>query len=202
MTLNEKNTSAIIIVHGLPCTGKTTVARKIAAEFSFPLIEKDGFKEILFNTLGWSDREWSKRLGHASLELIFYVLRSHLTTHQPLIIDCNFHPQFHNQRFQEITAGYDFLPLQVLCWAEGQTLYRRFCERTGARHPGHVDETLTEELLQPLLAGKADPLSIGGDIYELQTTDFEAIDYSMLFQWLEENIRKNNPGITSCFTSN
>ena len=57
------------IVTGPPGAGKSTLAEYLARELCLPLISKDGIKEILFDTLGWHDREWSKKLGHASFEL-------------------------------------------------------------------------------------------------------------------------------------
>lgn len=59
-------TSVLIIVLGPPCAGKTTLARRIAQEFQLPLIAKDDIKESLFDSLGWRDREWSKKLGRAT----------------------------------------------------------------------------------------------------------------------------------------
>lgn len=38
-------------------------------------MNKDGLKEILFDTLEWRDREWSRRLGAASMLLFYCVER-------------------------------------------------------------------------------------------------------------------------------
>lgn len=46
----------VILVNGLPATGKTTLARRIATDLRLPLLAKDAIKETLFDTLGWSDR--------------------------------------------------------------------------------------------------------------------------------------------------
>lgn len=56
----------LVIVLGAPGAGKTTLARRIAAEIGWPLLVRDDIKEILFDTLGWSDRQWSRKLGGAS----------------------------------------------------------------------------------------------------------------------------------------
>jgi shikimate kinase len=50
-------TSSLIIISGLPCTGKTTLGRKLAQDLSLPLICRDSIKESLFDSLGYSDRE-------------------------------------------------------------------------------------------------------------------------------------------------
>ena len=75
MKYKQANDPALIIVTGPPGTGKTTLSRQIAAHFDLPLLNRDAFKEILFDTLGWSDRAWSQRLGGASYNALFAQLR-------------------------------------------------------------------------------------------------------------------------------
>ena len=64
----------LIIVSGPPASGKTTLSRRLAADLRLPLVQRDSFKEIMFDTLGWQDRAWSQRLGGASYELLYYAL--------------------------------------------------------------------------------------------------------------------------------
>jgi uridine kinase len=47
----------IIMVLGLPGSGKTTLAKKISQKFSLPLLAKDDLKVMLFDVYGWKDRE-------------------------------------------------------------------------------------------------------------------------------------------------
>ena len=44
--------SLLIIINGAPCTGKTTLGRKLAKQLCLPFLSKDGIKEVLFDTLG------------------------------------------------------------------------------------------------------------------------------------------------------
>ena len=68
----------IIVVSGAPCTGKTTLGRRIAQEFRLPFLSKDAFKESLSDTLGRGDLEWSKKLGVASIMLLFEQIATQL----------------------------------------------------------------------------------------------------------------------------
>ena len=83
----------LIVVTGPPASGKTTLSRRIANDLHLPLISRDGIKEILFDGLGWSDREWSKRLGKVSYELTYYFVQLHIASGQPVIVESNFTEQ-------------------------------------------------------------------------------------------------------------
>ena len=44
----------IIVLAGMPASGKSTVAAKLSAVFSLPVLAKDELKEALFDTVGFS----------------------------------------------------------------------------------------------------------------------------------------------------
>jgi cytidylate kinase len=45
----------LIIIAGMPATGKSTIAKKIAGKLGLPILEKDDIKEELFDTVGYKD---------------------------------------------------------------------------------------------------------------------------------------------------
>src|SRR3954464_3018370 len=112
-------TTLVIIVTRPPGSGKTTLGRRVAEEFRLPFIHKDGIKELLFDTLGWSDREWSKRLGAASYELLFHILEAQLKAGASFVVEANFHVALHEERFNTLRGSYNFVPFQVMCYADG-----------------------------------------------------------------------------------
>jgi predicted kinase len=69
----------LILLVGLPGTGKTTLAKQLAVDLEIPVIGKDEIKKILFDTLGWKDREWSVRLGGASFDLLYLLIEKMLS---------------------------------------------------------------------------------------------------------------------------
>ena len=60
----------VVIVAGALYSGKMMLARRLAKELALPLIAKDAIKKSLFDSPGWSDRQWSKKLGRASYGLL------------------------------------------------------------------------------------------------------------------------------------
>lgn len=143
---------------------------------------KDAIKEILFDKLGWQDRERSRELSVASYELLYYFMEVELQAGRSFIVESTFQPERDNPRLEALRRQYDFVPFQIQCVADGPTLYRRFVERaaTGVRHPGHVDGLNFEEFKPVLLRGRYDPLDLNGSLIEVDTTDFTRVDYEAL----------------------
>ena len=165
----------LIIVSGPPASGKTTLARQFASELGLPLITKDGIKESLFDSLGWQDRAWSKKLGAATFHLLYYFTEAELAAGISFIVESNFAPMA-TAEFKRLQEKYPFRPFQVMCQGDGQTLVDRYKARAGQRHPGHVDFEALAEIEPVLRQGRLEPLALGGDIIELDTTDFSKID--------------------------
>src|SRR5213079_1899630 len=102
----------LIIVSGPRCTGKTTLARGIAAELGLPLITKDGIKELLFDSLGWSDRDWSRRLGRATYPLLYYFVEAQLRAGRSHVVESNFYPAYSAEAFRALRRAHRFEPFQ------------------------------------------------------------------------------------------
>lgn len=170
--------NAIIIVTGPPASGKTTLGRALAARLHMPFLYKDGIKETLFDTLGWSDREWSRTLGVATYALLFHLLEMELAAGRSLVVESNFDAERAGPSFLALRERYGFRPVQVCCVADGAVLLERCRLRATSdeRHPGHDDLAHMAELEPALLRGRLDPLPLGGPIIEVDTTDFVKVD--------------------------
>lgn len=184
--------TVIVIVTGPPCTGKTAIAKQVADHFSLPWMGKDTFKEVLFDTLGWEDRAWSRRLSRASVEMLFRFVEAHLKARRSCVVESNFKAEFDTARFLQLRERYAFEPVQIQCVADGQVLFERFKWRAegGERHPGHCDHLNYAEFRATLLQGRLESLDIGGRTIEIDTTDFGTIDcaavYAEISQAFEE----------------
>jgi len=178
----------VIIVTGAPATGKTTLGRRIAHDLGWPFFHKDGIKEALFDTLGWGDREWSKRLGHAAMVLLFYFVEAQLQAGRSLVVEANFNPAFDTARFLALRQQYPFEPLQIVCETDGATLRGRYRARAASseRHPGHVDGVLANEFDFDDLCRKHAALDIGGRVVRVDTSDFDASDHAGVLNGIRE----------------
>ena len=177
---NEMNT--IIIVSGLPASGKTTLGNKLAEHFEVPLYSKDTFKEVMFDTIGWEDREWSQRLSEASLGIIYQIIETEAASGRSIIVEGNFQVEKDKEKFQKLQKHYHFEVVEVMCEADGKLLFERFKKRveSGHRHPGHRDEENLDHYREGLLTAKARPLDLGKVIH-VDTNDFDQVDYEHVF---------------------
>ena len=80
----------LIIVAGLPATGKSWVASRLREHFGYPVIEKDRIKERLFDTVGYEDYAGKRTLDTAASAIMLDMVRKFLDAGQSLIIDNNF----------------------------------------------------------------------------------------------------------------
>ncbi len=179
---------SIIIISGLPCTGKTTLGKYLSEKLELPFIYKDGIKELLFDNLGPSDREWSKKLGRASMALLYYFAEAQLAARKSFIIESNFKPEFDTEKFLALEERYRFSPFQILCKADGKVLVERFKNRDNSteRHQGHVDPASYKEFEELFLTDQQKPLEIGGKIVQLDTTDISSVNYNFILSELNE----------------
>ena len=171
--------TSLIIILGLPGTGKTTLGKHIARELNLPFVYKDGIKELLFDKFGWSDRAWSRKVGIASYAVLYYFVEAQLSAGRSCIVESNFNATYDTEQFLALKAKYDFEPLQICCIADGEVLFQRFKKRAeaGDRHPGHVETLNLEEFKPGLLRGRDGVMDIGSTVVEVDTTDFEKVDY-------------------------
>jgi predicted kinase len=176
----------LLIVHGLPASGKTTLAKWLAQQLGWPAIYKDEVKEILFDTIGWKDRAFSRMLGAATIEVLFYVVNMQLVAGVSCLAECNFKPELASPTLRDILTSANAHSIQVLCRADGLVRLRRFQAR--ARHPGHSDGEISDALAEEWRAESLAPLDIDGPLIEVDTTDLGALNYDELLRQVQAHL--------------
>jgi predicted kinase len=172
----------LILVSGPPASGKTYVARCLAADLGWPCFAKDTFKEALFDALGGRDVETSRAYNQAAYLALFAVARELLTAGVSLLMESNYRVGQHEAPIAALQTATGCSVLQVHVDAPVPLLLARYLDRWhgGRRHPGHVDEENLAAVEAALRQGIYGPLEMAAPLIRVDTTDFAALDVAAL----------------------
>jgi predicted kinase len=195
----------LILVTGLPGTGKSRLARSLAFRYSAPLICKDTIKEPLLDVIGATDRTESRRLSDASFAVMFALARDCLRAGTDLVLEGNFRSGEHEAALSSLisaspsdSAGSVAMPqahtdvaktvrvAQVLCRATESVRIARLKARATdpSRHSGHRDADLANEQSPP---PNVNFLAIPGErfVFESDATSAADVDLTRLQSLLD-----------------
>ncbi|HKT71554.1 MAG TPA: AAA family ATPase [Steroidobacteraceae bacterium] len=165
----------LLIVTGLPATGKTTVAAMLAGRYGCALLAKDTIKESLLDTLSHGDVAWSRKLSDAAYAVTFSLARTFLASAVSVIVEGNFRAE-HAAPLERLVSSSlpDLRVGQILCAVDEEQRLARLRARTHdpARHPGHLDAMGAAG--SAAFSGSADFLPIRGAQWLLDCTHAQA----------------------------
>ena len=168
----------IILVNGIPASGKSQVAKAISTALSLPIFTLDAIKEPFFEHLGVGDREYNRQLGRASYQAIFNVLAD-FPKGTTSVIDAwfGFQPLEVLERHIK-NAGIDNV-VEVWCQARPDVVAGRYASRVGDRPVGHPGMEYVPELIN--LAKRAMPL---GCFKRLNLDTNTPVDMALVLAWI------------------
>lgn len=190
----------LVIIAGMPASGKSTVSEILSKRLGMPIIEKDAIKEELFDTIGFNNYPEKRRLDVASNAVLLRCLDALLKGGTSTIIVNNFRAD-DNERVKAVIDKYDVKCVTVFFKGDADVFYQRYVERDlkNSRHLGHVLQehyppregdklqyTMTrEEFSEKFEKLGMDRFDIGGMRIDVDATHPETIDVDELIDKIE-----------------
>ncbi|NTX78599.1 AAA family ATPase [Serratia proteamaculans] len=179
--LTDSGDKTVILVNGIPASGKSTLARTLAQHFGLPYLSLDGIKEPFMAQLDNVDRELNRRLGYAAYQAIWSMV-AQAPQRCIYVIDAWYGFQPRELLRQYLREAGVTQVLEVWNQISAKLAAERYAARLGQRSAGHPGAEYLPELRA--LAERAMPMAIGPVIRVDQALPLE-ID--RLVDWLVQH---------------
>lgn len=159
----------LIVVSGLPGSGKTTLGRRLAQAMNLPLIDKDDILDRLFETKGVGDAAWRRALSRESDAILQRDAAA--SSNGSVLVSFWRRPGMPEDSGTPTDWLLELSPhiVNVHCVCDVETAATRFLQRT--RHPGHLDvEASYSDVLASLRALTALPPMTAGERIDVDTS--------------------------------
>jgi len=181
-----------ILVCGIPAAGKSYMARKLSEHLGVPMFSKDDMKELLFDTVGFHNRQEKVALSVGAMEILYYAAGQVLARGGSVILENNFESAS-IPGLEELLARYNCQPVTVELTGQADVVYKRFLARDASpeRHRGHVVNTCypeppgerptytpmsLEQFVEGFTKRGMAGFDIGGPRIVVDVTDFSQVD--------------------------
>lgn len=192
----------LILVTGIPASGKSTFAKYLGESLRIPVVSKDKIKEILFDDVGFHSRDEKVALGTGSLNIMYYFAESLMKNCEPLILENNFE-NASKPKLSALLNKYGYKCITVLFCGDIKTIYERFLkrEKEPSRHKGHVINTeypvksdnftlpapvSLDDFKKSIFERGIADFNIGGSIIKVDATDFSLVSYSEILKQIKK----------------
>lgn len=179
----------LILILGDLASGKSTTADILSRKYSIPSLKKDTVKEILGDTVGFSNREENLRLSRATFEILLYTFDRASLSGGDLILESNFR-EAELDRLTALAEERGYAILSLLLTADTKILYERYLARINSgRHPVHltVDFDSYEGFVEYVLPQRQIPKR--GELIKICADDFSYQTSEDLFSKIENFLK-------------
>ncbi|MGN0167065.1 MAG: hypothetical protein ACI4AB_03395 [Acetatifactor sp.] len=169
----------LLLIMGDLATGKSTFANILSKRYDTNVFYKDSIKEVLGDTIGFTNREENLKLSKATMELMFFIFSEFGKLNKNLILESNFHTA-ELEKLHKMAYENNYEVLTLVLRGNVDILYKRYLNRihNENRHPVHLSTTLdifddfkacTEYLRKEQIPGKT--IKINADNFSYQTDE-------------------------------
>ena len=129
----------LIILAGMPASGKTTFSKRLNKALGYPVLEKDEIKEELFDVIGFENYAQKRLMDTAATAVLLRCADSLLSGGQSLIMVNNFREDA-KPAVESLLEKHQCKAVFIFFGGDGDVFYKRYVERDNLhlRHLGHV----------------------------------------------------------------
>lgn len=172
----------VVLVNGIPASGKSTLTRAMAQQFGFPVLTLDSLKEPFMASFAPVDRLRNRQLGCAAYQAIWKVV-GQAPSCCVYLIDAWFGFQPKDVLQQGLQQAGVTRVLELWLSITPDEAVARYQSRLTDRMPGHPGAEYLPELRK--LAETAQPMSLG-PVLQLDACD---PDEGAATAWLQRQLR-------------
>lgn len=172
--------SRVIVVSGLPASGKTTLATALAEQLSWPLISKDDFKTVLHEHLPQLS---PAEAGPLSFALMWRAAEVQLRAEADFILETHFHRPQSEEVLRDLRERFQPALRQIFCHAPLTELQRRHDARVTSGTRPQIDRPFDFAQLLPNWGFVPLDLGEGVPLLTLDTTREGTLEQALC--WLE-----------------
>ncbi|BDP40370.1 hypothetical protein DAETH_03390 [Deinococcus aetherius] len=169
----------LLVVSGLPASGKTYLGSRLARELGWPFVSKDEYKQILHDHLPDLTRA---QAGPLSFGIMYHIAGVILAAGGNVVLETHFYRGLSEPKIETVAQTHGARIVQLFCEAPLPELKRRHAERvaTGARP--HIDQPFDHAELPENACWS--PLALDAPLLRVDTTTPLALPN--LARWVRE----------------
>jgi len=175
-----ENGKRIVLVNGIPASGKTSLAVELSKRTRWLHLSLDGIKNPFLQLIEGVDRAFNRVLGRASYQAIWSIVAD-APPGSTFIVDAwfGFQPKEVLKDYL-IQADVTYLA-EIWCDISGELAAERYAARLDHRLPGHPGKEYLPELIA--LANRAEPMAFG-PVYRAQQN--QPVDINKMNDWITQ----------------
>lgn len=172
----------LLVVSGLPASGKTFLGTRLAHELLLPLVTKDEYKQILHEHLPDLSRAQS---GPLSFAVMWQVADVILRSGGSLVLETHFYRPVSEAHILELAQAHGARLAQVYCEAPLAELKRRHAGRVAAGTRPHIDLPFDHETLPESACWH--PLTLSAPLLRVDTTGPDSLHSALAWAHQQKN---------------
>lgn len=170
----------VIIITGMPATGKTTNGIKIAQKLKIPFFSKDKIKEILFNGISSNDATYEdkRKIGVVSYDVLYYEAEELMKAGCSFVLESNFVTQS-SDILKKLILNYNYNSITIRFETDLKVLHKRFLmrENTSERPQGLVSNGAFDDFETfKKLSNNCKEFKVNNNELIVDTTEFSSIN--------------------------